>query len=193
VRELPAKSAKLSPKFVVKTKRPLAPSRQQIICIRKDLQMKKDDVFSSKYLKHTDLQGKATTAIIESALLETLKSPEGKEQSKTVLRFVGAKKSLPLNLTNWDAVAEICGGDTDDWPGCQVELYPTKTQMAGKTVDCIRVRAPTKSIKKAAAKSGGASRTMRSPTHPVASPKSAVAVFAQRRPLIRGGRYGRKT
>ena len=44
-------------------------------------------------------------------------------------------------MTNFDAVADICGADTDGWPGCQIELYPSKTQMGGKTVDCIRVRA----------------------------------------------------
>jgi hypothetical protein len=157
VRELrpDSKRAKLSPKFVSKTDEPSVLSRRQMLCIRKDSQMKKDDVFPSKYLKHTDLQGKPTTATVERAVLETLKLPEGKTQDKIVLYLAGAKKSLPLNVTNFDAVADICGGDTDDWSGCQIELYPSKTQMAGKTVDCIRVRAPTKPIKKAAAKSGG--------------------------------------
>ena len=68
-------------------------------------------------------------------MYETLKSPDGKENSKTVLYFVGAKKALPLNLTNWDAVAEVCGEDTDNWPGGNIELYPDKTAMAGRTVD----------------------------------------------------------
>ena len=102
----------------------------------------RDEVFPSKYLKAADLGGKPITVTIESAPLETLKNPEGKEQLKTVLYFMKAKKALPLNMTNWDAVAEIAGGDSDDWPGCQVELYPDKTQMAGKIVDCIRMRAP---------------------------------------------------
>jgi hypothetical protein len=155
VREMPAKRAKLSPKFVPKTDEPPPLSRRQMLCIRKDSQMKKDDVFPSKYLKHTDLHGKPTTTTVERAVLETLKSPEGKTQDKIILYFAGAKKSLPLNVTNFDAVAGICGDDTDNWSGCQIELYPSKMQMAGKTVDCIRVRAPTKPIKKAAAKSGG--------------------------------------
>jgi hypothetical protein len=103
--------------------------------------MRRDDVFPSKYLKAADIV-RPMTVTIESAPLEVLKNPEGKEQHKTVLYFRGAKKSLPLNVSNWDAVAEICGQDTDDWPGGKIELYATKTQMAGKTVDCIRVRAP---------------------------------------------------
>jgi hypothetical protein len=156
VRELPVKPAKpAKPKFVSKTNKPPALSRRQITCNKRGLKVQKDDVFPSKYLKHSDLQGKPTVMAIESAVLETLKSPEGKTQNKVVLYLAGAKKSLPLNVTNFDAVADICGADTDDWPGCQIVLYPSKTQMAGKTVDCIRVRPPAKPAKKAAAKSGG--------------------------------------
>lgn len=105
--------------------------------------MKRDELFLSKYLKAADLKGKPITVTIERAPAETLKNPEGKEQTKTVLYFKGAKKSLPLNMTNWDACAAICGDDTEDWPGCRIELFPTTTAMAGKTVDCIRIRPPT--------------------------------------------------
>ena len=104
--------------------------------------MKRDDIFPSKYLKAADLNGKPVTAKIASALLETLKSPDGKEQQKIVLYFVGAKKTLPLNMANFDSVASIAGDDTDTWPGTAIELYATKTQMGGKTVDCIRIRPP---------------------------------------------------
>jgi hypothetical protein len=104
--------------------------------------MKRGDVFPSKYLKAEDLLGKPVTVTIETAPFETLKSPEGKEQGKIVLYFVGGKKCFPLNLTNWQSVSEICGNDTDDWPGGKIVLYPAKTQMGGKIVDCIRIRAP---------------------------------------------------
>src|SRR5262245_34301672 len=104
--------------------------------------MKKSDVFPSKYLKAADLQGKPRVLVIESAPLETLKNPEGKEQSKTVLYFVHTKKALPLNVVNWDSVSDIAGPDTDDWPGSKIEVFPTKTEMGGKIVDCIRVRPP---------------------------------------------------
>jgi hypothetical protein len=107
-----------------------------------ELKMRKDDVFPSKYVKVSDLIGKPITVVIERASLETLKNSEGKEQAKMVLYFVGAKKALPLNLTNWDACSEICGDDTDDWPGHRIELYPAKTHMGGKMVDCIRIRPP---------------------------------------------------
>ena len=105
--------------------------------------MKKTEVFPSKFLKCADLNGKPVTVTIADAPLEELKSPDGKESSKVVLYFRGAKKGLPLNRVNWDAVSDIVGDDdSDSWIGHRVELYPTKTEMAGKLVDCIRVRAP---------------------------------------------------
>ena len=104
---------------------------------------KRDDVFPSKYLKAADLNGAPLAVTIVSAPLETLKNPEGKEQTKTVLYLRGTKKLLPLNVTNWDAVADVTGeDDSADWAGHDIELYPAKTQMGGKTVDCIRIRAP---------------------------------------------------
>jgi|SoiMethySBSTD1v2_1073268.scaffolds.fasta_scaffold225255_3 hypothetical protein len=115
--------------------------------------MKRDDVFPSKYLKCADLNGKPFVLSIASAPLETLKSSDGKEQKKIVLYFLGAKKTLPLNATNFDSAAEICGDDTDNWPGHKIELYPSRTQMAGKTVDCIRIRAPQSGLKQKSAPS----------------------------------------
>ena len=72
-----------------------------------------------------------------------MKNPDGGEQAKTVLSFRNTKKTLPLNITNWDAIADVTGeADTDQWPGYRIELFPTTTEMKGKTVDCIRIRAP---------------------------------------------------
>jgi hypothetical protein len=104
--------------------------------------MKRDEIFQSKFMKAAELDGRPVTLTIKSAPYEVLKNPEGKEQGKTVLYFHRTKKALPLNMVNWDSVAEICGGDTDTWPGHQIELYPTKTEMGGKLVDCIRIRRP---------------------------------------------------
>jgi hypothetical protein len=100
-------------------------------------------MFPSKYLKAHDLKGKAVVVSIASAPIETLKNPNGTEERKTVLYFNGgAKKVLPLNRTNWDSVADICGENSDSWPGEKIELYPSKTELRGETVDCIRIRPP---------------------------------------------------
>jgi hypothetical protein len=107
----------------------------------------KSEAFPSKFLKAADLGGKPLTVTIASAATETLKSPEGIEASKVVLRFTNGKKplgkGLPLNATNFDSVVGITGeDDSAGWLGHKVELYPTKTEMRGKIVDCIRIREP---------------------------------------------------
>ena len=105
--------------------------------------MKRNEVFPSKYLKAADLGGKPAIVRISTVSYEALKSSEGKEQNKTVLAFAGTTKLLPLNMTNWDAVADIAGDDTDQWANKKVELYPTTTQMGSKTVECVRIRKPS--------------------------------------------------
>ena len=108
--------------------------------------MKREEVFPSKYLKSPDLKGKPRIVTIESARYETLKGLDGKETQKIVLYFENVPKSLPLNATNFDAVCDATGiPDTEDWPGQRIELYPTKTTMGGKAVDCIRIRRPSAS------------------------------------------------
>ena len=108
--------------------------------------MTKDEVFKSKYLKAADLKGKACVATIESAPYVTLKGLDGNETKKIVLHFKNAQKTLPLNATNFDAVCDATGfPDTEDWPGQRIELYPTRTTMGGKAVDCIRIRRPSAS------------------------------------------------
>jgi hypothetical protein len=112
------------------------------------MKMRKDQVFVSKYLKVADLNGKARVLEIVEAPLETLKNASGEQQQKTVLYFANEKKCLPLNLCNWESTAAIAGDDTDDWSGARIEVYPTTTQMGGKTVGCIRIRPPSKSRSK---------------------------------------------
>ena len=108
--------------------------------------MTRNEVFPSKYLKADDLKGKACVATIESAPYEPLKGLDGNETKKIVLNFKNAEKTLPLNVTNFDAVCDATGGsDTKDWPGQRIELYPTRTTMGGKAVDCIRIRRPSAS------------------------------------------------
>ena len=153
VRELSPKS----PKSVAKTDVP--PARRHLkLQTKKEMEMaKRDDVFPDKYLKAEHLGGKPFKVTIEAAPLQPLKNPQsGEESMKTVLYFRGSKKVLPLNRTNWDSVANICGDDSDDWPGKQIELYPDRTPLGGKTVDCIRIRPAGEKKSTAAAKAPSA-------------------------------------
>jgi hypothetical protein len=108
---------------------------------------KRNEIFPSKYLKAIDLAGKPLVVEIERAPTETLGSGNDTEK-KTVLYFRNGVKPAPLNMTNWDAVATIAGDDSNDWPGHRLELYPTTTELKGKVVDCIRIRAPQQKERK---------------------------------------------
>ena len=104
--------------------------------------MKRDDLFPSKYIKAADLKGVARVLRIKHAQAEDLKGANGENQRKLVVYFIDAKKCLPLNLINYDTIAAIAGDESDNWPGTKIEIYPTKTTLGNKTVDCVRIRKP---------------------------------------------------
>jgi hypothetical protein len=112
-----------------------------------------DEAFPSRFLKAADLSGKPRIVKIVAANEEDLKDLQGQQQKKTVVYFCGMKKSLPLNKTNFEALTRITGeDDSNDFPGHTVLMLPTKTEMAGKTVDCIRFEeVPAKKTAKKAA------------------------------------------
>ena len=103
--------------------------------------MIREEIFPGRFLKATDLDSKAVTMTIERVVQEELD-----EQVKAVVYFRGKSKGLVLNATNYDAIADNHGVQTDDWPGVEIELYPTTVQFKGKRVACIRVRMPQRPL-----------------------------------------------
>ena len=65
---------------------------------------------------------------------------QGANEDKLVLGFVGQKKLLVVNRTNFDAIADLHGEDTDGWTGQRITLYPDTARVGGKSVACVRVR-----------------------------------------------------
>jgi hypothetical protein len=105
--------------------------------------------FPSNYIKVSDLDGRNAVVTIDRVELETI--GQGKDaEEKAVVYFRGKEKGLVLNKTNALSIVEITGSDeTDDWNGHRVVLYPSKTDFAGKRVDCIRVEeAPKQTAQK---------------------------------------------
>ena len=97
--------------------------------------------YPRRFVSTDDLKERPVIVEIEEERLEELTDTNSKTASKPVLSFVGKEKKLVLNATNWDAIVEITGcEDSRDWPGHKVELFPTTTLMAGRRVDCIRIR-----------------------------------------------------
>jgi hypothetical protein len=103
--------------------------------------MKRSAAFPSRWLKASDLYGKPMTVKIKSVEMAELKGGDGGKQSKPVVRFHNVEKALVLNGVNFDTIAEIHGDDSDSWTGGEIELFPSKTEMGGKRVDCVRIRA----------------------------------------------------
>jgi len=97
-------------------------------------------MFDSEYLGAWDLVGRDVTVTIDRVVAGTLTGAGGRKSKKPFVFFVGKEKALALNKTNAKTVAAMYGADTATWPGQKITLYPTKTEMAGETVDCIRVR-----------------------------------------------------
>jgi hypothetical protein len=97
----------------------------------------KSEAFPSRFWKSTDLPPRGLVLKIAKLALDKV----GMDQKeKYTLYFKGQDKQLVLNGTNWDSIAAFCGGDSDQWTGKDVILFPTTTTFGGKTVDCIRIR-----------------------------------------------------
>lgn len=101
-------------------------------------------MFDKAFLYHFDLQGRDVTVVISKVTQGKVMGTDGKAQKKPVCYFKGKEKGLALNITNVRTIGSIYGTfEAEKWVGKAVTLYPTTTQMAGRTVECIRIR-PTK-------------------------------------------------
>lgn len=101
--------------------------------------MKMSDVFPSKYVKASDLNGKTVTLTIKELVVEKI-GHGAEEERKPVLYFNRATKGLVLNRTNGMTIAGLYGDESDDWTGKRISIYPTKVRAFGTMQDCIRVR-----------------------------------------------------
>ena len=103
----------------------------------------KDELYPSKWLKATDLDG-ATLATIDHCEVEPV-GQGAKAERKLVLYFRGALKPLICNKTNFGAVVRILNrDDSDDWGGGRIELFvlPNVTFSDGGIYSVVRIRAP---------------------------------------------------
>lgn len=108
--------------------------------------MKGSDVFPSKYIKASDLQGRRVK--VQMAFVQ---QEEMGDDRKPVVYFAGKEKGLVLNVTRWNCIADLYGDESDDWTGKFVVLAPGKTNYQGKRVDCIDVYPPDQAMQPAPA------------------------------------------
>ena len=98
-----------------------------------------------KYLKASDVpEGKELHLEIDRIAIEQV--GEGSDQqAKAVCYFIGKERGLVLNRTNAEALIARYGDDTEAMSGQPILLFRTTTSFQGKTVPCLRLRAPAES------------------------------------------------
>ena len=96
-----------------------------------------DNFFDDPHLTAGNLEGSDQTFTISEVSQEEV----GAERQKCpVVRLEETKKTLVLNKTNKNRIVSLYGTQVEDWKGKKIVLYPSETDFAGRTVDCIRVR-----------------------------------------------------
>lgn len=112
------------------------------------------NMFPSKYLKASDLEGRSVTVTISHIKMEDI----SRGDEKPVLYFQGKTKGLVLNVTNAKKIAGLHGRDSNNWKGAEIALYETEVEFQGDTVPAIRVRA-------APLRTNGEAQVKRAPAH----------------------------
>jgi hypothetical protein len=51
-----------------------------------------------------------------------------------------SQKPLILNATNSKSIQKLYGPYIEDWAGKSITLYASTTQLAGESVECLRIR-----------------------------------------------------
>lgn len=97
-------------------------------------------MFDYLHLRAWDLEGQDVTVTIERVEPGTIENADGETKRMPFVYFKGFPKPLGINKTNGKSLAGMYGTDTTRWVGKRVTLFPTTTQYAGETKDCIRIR-----------------------------------------------------
>ena len=80
---------------------------------------------------------------IKDVTVDVLEGHDGSREEKEVVWFEETSQGLVLNKVNTTTIVEITGtDDSDEMTGHRVVLFQSRTDMCGRQVDCIRVRAP---------------------------------------------------
>jgi hypothetical protein len=102
--------------------------------------MKTEDVFPKKWLAGDDLP-RDTGATIQRVALEELRNPKThKPERKPVAYFVGKRKALILNRTNWMTLAGLYGNESNEWNGRRVILGSDEVDSPQGRVLAVRIR-----------------------------------------------------
>lgn len=99
-----------------------------------------NDLFPSKYLKHSDAEPDIIVTI-SRITQEKMKNNDGKEEQKPVIYFSEQEKGMVLNRTNANTLAELFGSDIGNWTGERVTLTSVEVDAFGKMQKALRFKA----------------------------------------------------
>lgn len=94
---------------------------------------------NSDNIKAEDIGNNMWTMTIKSA---DVKSFDNGAERKIVLTFHEWDKSLPLNVTNARAIADMYGHNSNAWVGRQIMLFSMPVKFQDRMVNAVRIRAP---------------------------------------------------
>lgn len=94
-----------------------------------------NNIFPSKYIKSSDLQGRDITLAIARIAVE--KMDEG---NRPIIYFGGKEKGLVCNKTNANRIAHYYGNNTDGWIGKQIILGVELLDFQGQTKEGLRIK-----------------------------------------------------
>lgn len=105
--------------------------------------MKVNEMFPTKYVKGDELPSTGLKVTITAVKVEKMRKPgQAGEVDGFVLWCQGAKRGIVLSAPLARQIAKITGeGDTDNWNGKTVVLYPEPMTVAGVDRVAIRARA----------------------------------------------------
>jgi hypothetical protein len=101
--------------------------------------MKRSELYPRRFFSADDFSPQGQIYTIGKITSEKVGT---NQETKNVVYFINCDKQWIMNITCFDLIADFLGGDTADWPGKKVQLFPTTTTLGGKPVACIRVKRP---------------------------------------------------
>lgn len=123
--------------------------------------------FPGRYMKAADLP---QPKILTITNVEQGTYSDGKPSWS--LRFQETEQQLGINKTNTQTIIEIYGQFSEQWIGRQIEAFATTTEMQGRTVPCVRLRAPSQAQQ--AQQPGGVQPAFGQQQQPPAQPNDGV-------------------
>lgn len=94
---------------------------------------------NSKHLKGVDIKGHGDVPVV----IDRWEQVDFNEGPKLVIGFKNKDKTVVLNKTNYETIADAYGDHPDGWIGKGLTLFTMKVEFNGQMVDAIRMRIST--------------------------------------------------